>query len=118
MGPSVLIVDDHSGFRASARLLLEAEGFTVLGEATDGTSALEAARELRPELVLLDIELPDMDGFEVTRCLADESNRAAVILISSRDSSDYRTRLSKSKALGFIPKVDLSGTAIGALMAK
>ena len=65
MATSVLIVDDHPGFRASARMLLEAEGYDVVGEAGDGQAGLEAAAELHPDVVLLDIQLPDMDGFEV-----------------------------------------------------
>jgi DNA-binding NarL/FixJ family response regulator len=66
----VLIVDDHDGFRSSARALLEAEGFDVVGEAGDAASALAAAARLRPEVVLLDIQLPGIDGFEVAARLA------------------------------------------------
>src|SRR5258705_6941805 len=85
---NVLIVDDHPSFRANARALLEAEGFEVVGEAEDGASALRAAAELSPELVLLDVQLPDLDGFEVARRLT-ENGGPAVVLVSSRDGSDF-----------------------------
>lgn len=65
MGPTVLIVDDHSSFRSSARLLLESEGFEVVGEAADAAAALAQVSPLAPELILLDVQLPDLDGFEV-----------------------------------------------------
>src|SRR6266700_3323207 len=68
--PTVVIVDDHAGFRSSARALLEAEGFDVVGEAGDGVSALVAVGRLHPHVVLLDIQLPDIDGFEVADRLA------------------------------------------------
>ena len=72
---TILIVDDHAGFRHQARALLEADGFVVIGEADDGATGLAAARALRPDLVLLDIGLPDIEGFEVARELA--ARRAA-----------------------------------------
>ena len=116
MSATVLIVDDHAGFRSSAKALLEAEGYTVVGEAANGASALREARRLRPELVLLDVHLPDMDGFEVARRLAVDGDGAAVILTSSRDASDYRRRLAASGARGFIAKSELSGASLGALL--
>jgi DNA-binding NarL/FixJ family response regulator len=70
MRPTVLIVDDHAAFRASARALLQAEGFDVIGEATDGAAAVAAVAVLRPEIVLLDIQLPDLDGLPVAEQLA------------------------------------------------
>ena len=76
MATTVLIVDDHPGFRASARMLLEAEGFDVVGEAGDGRSGLDAAAELQPDVVLLDIQLPDMDGFAVAAGLDSNGNGA------------------------------------------
>ena len=115
MAVTVLIVDDHAGFRSFARALLEADGFDIVGEATDGASALEQARSLAPELVLLDIALPDMDGFAVCDALTDEGAGAAVVLTSSRDVSAYRRRLKRSRARGFIPKSELSGSALQAL---
>jgi DNA-binding NarL/FixJ family response regulator len=115
--PSVLIVDDHGGFRSRARLLLESGGFKVLGEASDGASAIQAACQLRPQLVLLDVQLPDMDGFAVACELACFPNPPDVILISSRDASDYRDRLIATSARGFIAKADLTVAAIGSLLA-
>lgn len=112
---TVLIVDDHAGFRSSARVLLEAEGFDVVGEATDGASALAAARALAPELVLLDVALPDMDGFAVCDALLEDGAGPIVVLTSSRDVSSYRRRLERSPARGFIPKSELSGAALAAL---
>ena len=109
MAATVLIVDDHAGFRSFARALLEAEGFDVVGEAADGASALAAARALAPELVLLDVALPDMDGFAVCDALLEEGAGPAVVLTSSRDVSSYRRRLKRSRARGFIPKSELSG---------
>jgi DNA-binding NarL/FixJ family response regulator len=110
----VLIVDDHAAFRSFARALLEAQGFEVVGEAADGGSAISKAARLRPAVVLLDIQLPDIDGFAVAERLAAE---AAVVLISSRDESAYRRRLAASPARGFIAKADLSGAALAALVA-
>lgn len=112
---TVLIVDDHAGFRSFARALLEAEGYDVVGEATDGASALAVARALAPELVLLDVALPDMDGFAVCDALLHDDAGPAVILTSSRDVSSYRRRLQRSRARGFIPKSELSGPRLAAL---
>jgi DNA-binding NarL/FixJ family response regulator len=112
---TVLIVDDHAGFRSFARALLEAEGFEVVGEAADGGAALALGRALAPELVLLDVALPDMDGFAVCEALLAEGTGPAVVLTSSRDVSAYRRRLGRSGARGFIPKSELSGPALAAL---
>ena len=110
----MLIVDDHAVFRASARALLEADGFEVVGEAVDGASALELARELEPELVLLDVALPDLSGFEVAERLTGAP--AKVILTSSREPRDFGRRVHRSGALGFIPKDRLSGEALASLL--
>ena len=112
---TVLIVDDHAGFRLTARRLLESEGFDVVGEAADGRSALEAAGRLKPDLVLLDVYLPDMDGFEVALQLK-ATNHSAVILTSSRDGSDFGSLVGKSGARGFVPKAELSGAGLTALL--
>jgi DNA-binding NarL/FixJ family response regulator len=112
----VLIVDDYAPFRALARALLQLEGFQVAGEAADARSALDAVGRLRPSVVLLDIQLPDLDGFEVTRRLAQDGDPPAIVLVSSRDRSAYRQRLAESPARGFIPKSDLSGAAVAALV--
>jgi DNA-binding NarL/FixJ family response regulator len=114
---SVLIVDDHEEFRRSARALLEAEGFEVIGEAADGASALIRAARLHPRLVLLDVQLPDLDGFEVAARLADSNDPPAVILTSTRSVSSYRRRLASTPVLGFIAKADLSREALAALGA-
>jgi DNA-binding NarL/FixJ family response regulator len=101
-----IVVDDHPAFRASARRLLELTGYEVVGEASDGASGLALAREQEPELVLLDIALPDMSGFDVAEELAETS--ASVVFVSSRDQRDLGRRATKSGALGFIPKDRLS----------
>jgi DNA-binding NarL/FixJ family response regulator len=114
---SVLIVDDHAGFRSWARALLEMQGYAVVGEAEDGVSAITLVRTVKPDVVLLDIRLPDIDGFEVTRRLAREGGEATVVLVSSRDAADYGGRLANSGAQGFIAKADLSATALEAVLA-
>jgi DNA-binding NarL/FixJ family response regulator len=113
---TVLIVDDHPSFRASARTLLEAEGYEVVGEAENGVSALAAAEELRPDLVLLDVQLPDLDGFQVADRLAKLADPPFVVLTSSRDGADYGHCIGECGACGFVPKADLSGAAIAALL--
>src|SRR4051812_24272610 len=115
---TVLIVDDHPSFRASAHALLEAEGFEVVGEAEDGASAIEAVEQLHPDVVLLDVQLPDIDGFEVTRRLTSNGSGPAVILVSSRDAGDFGTLVESSGACGFVPKAELSGQAVAALICK
>jgi DNA-binding NarL/FixJ family response regulator len=112
----VLIVDDHSAFRNSARALLQAEGFDVVGEAADAAAALRAVAVLRPEIVLLDIRLPDLDGLALAEQLAAGSNAPAVVLTSSRDAAAYGSRLQTTPARGFIPKSALSGAALAALV--
>jgi DNA-binding NarL/FixJ family response regulator len=113
---NVLIVDDHPSFRTSARAVLEAEGFAVVGEAEDGASGLVAAARLEPQLVLLDVHLPDIDGFEVAARLTNGDGGPAVVLVSSRDGSDFGPLVSRSGARGFIPKAELSGAALRALL--
>lgn len=107
---TVLIVDDNARFRREVRALLESEGFVVVGEAGDGVSGLEAARALTPQVVLLDIGLPDMDGFTVARDLSEAPVR--VILTSSREAGTYGRRIETSAALGFIAKDELTGDRI------
>jgi DNA-binding NarL/FixJ family response regulator len=112
---TVLIVDDHPSFRASARCLLEAEGYEVVGEAEDGESAVAAVGELHPDLVLLDVQLPDIDGFAVAARLRKLEEAPVVILTSSRDGADYGRCIGDCGAHGFVPKAELSGAAIAAL---
>jgi two-component system nitrate/nitrite response regulator NarL len=107
MAMRLLIVDDHAGFRVVARRLLS-DGFDVVGEATDGAGAFEAVRRLRPQVVLLDVQLPDLDGFQVAETLAGTVEPPAVVLVSSRARSDYGGLVDRSSALGFIPKAELT----------
>ena len=113
---TVLIVDDHEAFRSSARALLEAEGFTVIGEAADGNEAVAAVALLRPDVVLLDIQLPGEDGLAVAERIAATPNAPAIVLISSRDARAYGPRLAAAPARGFVPKSGLSGDALAALL--
>jgi DNA-binding NarL/FixJ family response regulator len=117
--PTVLVVDDHAGFRATARRMLERDGWAVVGEAADGSTALTEAAALQPDVVLLDIGLPDVDGFGVADQLASQpAGGPAIVLISSRDRSAYGDRLAASPALGFVAKDDLDGPALRALLAR
>ena len=108
----VLVVDDHEGFRAVARALLERDGLKVVAEAADGSSALEAALDVEPDVVLLDVHLPDLDGFEVSRRLAALPRPPTVVLTSSRPIADLRRRVAESPAAGFVPKDGLSGAEL------
>jgi DNA-binding NarL/FixJ family response regulator len=113
---TVLIVDDHEDFRRSAAALLSAEGFDVVGAAADGAGAVEAVARLRPQVVLLDIQLPDVDGFAVAERLAQTANPPRVVLISSREAVAYGARVRTAPALGFLAKRELSGAALAALV--
>jgi DNA-binding NarL/FixJ family response regulator len=113
---TILIVDDDRRFRAQARDLLAADGFIVIGEAVDGASGLEAAQALQPDFVLLDIGLPDIEGFEVAKALAVNGPPPLVVLTSSRDARAYGRRLANGQFLGFVPKERISGAAIRALV--
>lgn len=113
---TILIVDDDPRFRAQARDVLAADGFVVIGEAIDGASGLDAAKALQPDFVLLDIGLPDIDGFEVARVLAVDGPPPLIVLTSSRDARAFGRRLATGHVLGFIPKERISGTAIRSLV--
>lgn len=117
MVTTFLIVDDHASFRAQAKALLEENGYVVVGEAVDGGSGIEMVRVLRPDAVLLDIGLPDIDGIEVARRLAEAPAPPAAVLTSSREAAEYGPRLTSCPAAGFIAKDELSGPAIAALLA-
>jgi CheY-like chemotaxis protein len=118
MRRTVLVVDDHESFRRFARKLLESAGFTVLDEAADGASAVEAVRRLRPEVVLLDVLLPDTTGFDVAERLSAEPSRPVVVLTSSRSAGEFTAALARSSARGFITKSDLTPAALTALVGE
>ena len=111
-GVRILVVDDHPGFRACVRRALEREGYSVVGEAGDCASAMDSARELAPEIALVDVHLPDGDGFDLAHRLRELGNPPAVVLTSSRDGSELEDLANRCGACGFIPKDDLSREAI------
>jgi DNA-binding NarL/FixJ family response regulator len=113
----VLIVDDHAEFRALARAVLEGSGFQVVGEVGDGRSAAAAVAEKRPDVVLLDVQLPDVNGFDVAEALGERDDGPIVVMTSSRDAADFGSRLARSRARGFIPKSRLTGAALAELVA-
>ncbi len=116
MPERVLIVDDHAGFRGVARRLLQEIGRQVVGEAGTGAEALSESRRLKPDVVLLDIQLPDLDGLAVAATLSSEPQPPAVVLVSTRDAADYGPRLHDCGAIGFIAKADLSAESLIALL--
>jgi DNA-binding NarL/FixJ family response regulator len=117
MARRVLIVDDSEGFRTQARLLLAASGYDVVGEAADGRSGVRAAADLAPEVVLLDVQLPDISGFDVARLIREEPNPPAIVLISSREAADYGAGVARSGAEGFISKAELSASTLEAVLS-
>ena len=112
----MLIVDDHAGYRRQARALFTSGGYDVIGEAADVASGVRAAAELRPAVVLLDVQLPDGDGFEAAGRMLAADEPPTVVLISSRDAADYGGRIGASGARGFISKADLSVGALEAVL--
>jgi DNA-binding NarL/FixJ family response regulator len=112
----VLVVDDHPSFRRSASALLVAEGYDVVAEAEDGASAVALVNEVGPDLVLLDVQLPDMDGFAVAERLLADDPELEIVLVSSRDGSSYGPLIEASGARGFLAKGDLSGQALERLL--
>lgn len=108
----ILVVDDHDEFRAQARLLLDACGYDVVGESAGAADALAAYQRLHPDAVLLDVQLPDGDGFAVAARLADEPDAPIVVLISSREAADHGARLHGRGVHGFIHKPELSRGAL------
>jgi DNA-binding NarL/FixJ family response regulator len=115
---TLLIVDDHAGFRSFARMVLTEDGFEVTGDVADGEAALDAVRALRPDVVLLDVQLPGIDGFEVARRLAADPDPPHVVMTSSREASEYGRLLAEAPVAGFIPKEALSGEAIAEVLAR
>jgi DNA-binding NarL/FixJ family response regulator len=112
MPKTVVIVDDHPSFRSSARMLLESDGYRVIGEAATGQEGVHVALALRPDVVLLDVNLPDINGFEVATKITAAARPPAVILTSSRDCTDFGALVQNSGALGFVSKSELSRTAL------
>lgn len=115
MRPTIVIVDDHEPFRRSARGLLELDGYRVIGEAGNGADGMEVVERLRPDVVLLDIALPDTSGLDVTEYLSGGAVR--IVLVSSRDPIDLGARVGRCGAAGFIPKDELSGERLAAVLS-
>jgi DNA-binding NarL/FixJ family response regulator len=104
---TVLIVDDSAPFRTTAQAVLEARGYAIAGTAADGAQALDAARSLRPDAVLLDVNLPDMDGVTVAGELTNDDAAPAVVLVSTVERAALGERVEASGARGFLPKSEL-----------
>jgi DNA-binding NarL/FixJ family response regulator len=115
MARRVLLIDDNGAFRTAAGQLLERSGFVVVAEAETGDEGVRQAAEHTPDLALVDVQLPDCDGFEVAERLSALIPAPQVILISSLDGSDFGALVTASSALGFIPKAELSARAIEAI---
>ena len=113
---TVLIVDDNDVFRTSARAVVQAAGFDVIGEAGDVAEAIAQVHALHPDVVLLDIQLPDGNGFDLADQLSTEEQAPTVVLISSRERADYGSRVDDAPAAGFISKLDLSRGTLEALI--
>ena len=113
----VLIVDDHASFRSIASQVLTADGFLIVGEAADGAEAIRACDELHPDIVLLDVQLPDIDGFAVADVLTTRVAPPAVVLVSSRSRIDYGSRIEECRARGYVAKAELSGNTVRRLLS-
>lgn len=118
MAPTAVIVDDHAGFRAQAAHLLRAAGYEVVGCCPDGGSAIAAIEETRPDLVLLDVQLPDIDGFRVVVHVKELDADLAIVLISTREEADYGSRVARSGAAGFITKGELSVQSLSRVVTR
>jgi two-component system, NarL family, invasion response regulator UvrY len=115
----VLIVDDQAGFRrAAARVVARLPDFEVVGEAETGEASVEAARVLRPDLVLMDIHLPGIDGTEATRRILAQTSGAdskpVVFLLSTYDAADYAAQTAACGAAAYLPKADFGPTTLRA----
>ena len=111
-----LLVDDNDAFLETASLLLEREGLTVVGMASNIAGALRQADALRPDLILVDIGLGSESGFTLARLLARDGQGADVILISAGDEEDYAELIAESPAAGFLAKSELSASRIGRIL--
>jgi DNA-binding NarL/FixJ family response regulator len=113
-----LLVDDNDAFLESARVLLQREGMTVVGVASNTAEALRQARALRPDVILVDIGLGDENGFDLARLLArdGQGGNAEVIMISTHAETDYTELISESPAAGFLAKSELSAREIGRIL--
>ncbi|MGH2829615.1 MAG: response regulator [Actinomycetota bacterium] len=101
----VLIVDDQAPFRRVAREVVEHAGdFEVVGEASSGEESVTLARELRPDLILMDVNLPGIDGTEATRQILAERGDATVLLVSTYEESEYEPRAAECGAIGYVTK--------------
>jgi DNA-binding NarL/FixJ family response regulator len=116
MARTVLVIDDHAGFRAIARTILEEAGYLVVAEAANGESGVEAAVRTTPDIAIVDVQLPDMDGFEVTRRLLEADAGPAIVLVSTRDRSDFGSLVESSGANGFVPKAEISAESLAAVV--
>lgn len=114
----VFIVDDSAPFRTVARALLESGGYQVVGDAGTGAEALAGVPEAGPDVVLLDIALPDMDGFSVCRALHRTAPDATVVFCSVRDAEHYGDAVERSSAAGFLPKSSLSAAALALIVGR
>jgi len=113
---TAVIVDDHAGFRAQATQLLEAAGYEVIGSCADGQAAIALLGRLRPDVMLMDVQLPDIDGFRLIEQLGAGIDGVAVVLVSTREAADYGARIGRSCAAGFITKAELSAQSLAAVV--
>ena len=118
MAPTVIIVDDHAGFRAGAAQLLKAAGYEVVASCPDGRSALAAISQLHPDVLLLDVQLPDIDGFQLIAQLDAGADGPTIVLTSSREAADYGGRVARSGAAGFITKAELSARSLAQVVTR
>jgi DNA-binding NarL/FixJ family response regulator len=116
VSPRLLIVDDHPGFRRTATRSLGAAGWDVVGEAADGEGALREAERCAPDLVLLDVGLPDISGIEVARRLHERDPGLAIVVTSTHERADYGELATAAGACGFISKLDLDGDSLEVLL--
>lgn len=114
---TAVIVDDHAGFRRQAVQLLEAAGYEVVGSCADARAALALLARIRPDVVLVDVQLPDVDGFTLIERLGSDIDGVAVVVISTRDADAYGPRIRRSGAAGFITKAELSVQSLAAVVA-